>query len=142
MGKGLQLITSGLMLLVGGMTYLLFRPTTLVLFQLLHRMGMEDWTMQWREKVAGLHLPEFVVYSLPDGFWAAAYVMVIHALLQGQSAKTRLIAASVIPLIGTVAEGMQALGWAPGTFDVADIVCMLAPLAIYAAYIYKQSFNI
>ncbi len=141
MARGMQIAASMLMLLIGGLTYLLFRPTTLVLFQLVRLMGLEDAVLRWREEVAGARMPEFVVYCLPNGLWAAAYVLLIHALLMGQPAKTRLLAVAVIPLIGVVAEAMQAFGFLPGTYDNGDIACLLAPLAAYAAFIYKQHYN-
>ena len=134
MTRGMQIAASVLMLLIGGLTYLLFRPTTLVLFQLVRLMGLEDAVMRWR-------MPEFVVYCLPNGLWAAAYVLLIHALLMGQPAKTRLLAVAVIPLVGAGAEAMQAFGFLPGTYDNGDMACLLAPLAAYAAFIYKQHDN-
>lgn len=142
MARGVQIAASVLLLFMGGLTYLLFRPTTLVLFQLVRLMGLEAMVMRWREEVAGARLPEFVVYCLPNGLWAAAYVLLIHALLKGQPAKTRLLAVSVIPLIGAVGEAMQAFGFLPGTYDIGDMACLLAPLAAYAAFVCKQQYNI
>lgn len=130
-----------LLLTVGGMVYLMFRPRTLVLFVVAGALGLDGWVDGVRECVGGVALPEFVVYCLPNGLWALAYVIVIDWVMQSYSRGTRLLCASIIPVLGAVSELMQLCGWLPGTFDVGDVVCYLLPLLLYATWLVLAKSN-
>ena len=126
---------STLLFALGGALYVLFRSRGLLMFALAEKLGLTPLISTSREGVAHVHLPEFVVYSLPAGLWSAAFVVLMDGLFSQSSLRKRLLWASVIPLVGTVSELMQACGLLPGTFDVADLLCYLAP---YAAYVLIQ----
>ena len=70
------------LVLIGGMGYLLFRPTRLLIYQLASRTGMEPLLRQWREHTLQWDLPEWVVYCLPDGLWSAGYVLIVSGLFR------------------------------------------------------------
>ena len=136
-----KLWTAGSLLAVGGLIYIIFRSQTL-----LYRLVGEGWPWMVHLRTAAAELlqrsgavGEFVVFSLPDGFWATAYILLMDHVHRAAPARERIAWAAVIPLIGAAAELLQALcptGYRPwginlGTFDVLDLVCYLAPLAIY-----------
>ena len=123
--------TSLLLLAMGGMLYLLFRPRTLMMFGLADGMGLGGVVDGWRMAAQSLQLPAFVVYSLPGGLWSASYVLLTDALLRGQPRRIRLTGICVIPLIGAASELLQGFKLLPGTFDLADVACYLLPLAAY-----------
>lgn len=60
----LQMLIGLVMLLLGGMIYLLFRPTTLLLFHTLDMVGLMPLVTDWRTLAAACQPSEFVV-SLP-----------------------------------------------------------------------------
>lgn len=122
------------MLIVGGLLYLLYRPQTLLLFHVADAMGLSSGIGQWREGASGLQPAEFIVYNLPAGLWAASYVLITATLSQPLPRPRRRVAVAFIPLIGAVSELMQVVGLLPGTFDPADLVLYLLPLAVYAIY--------
>lgn len=134
------------LLVTGGAIYLLLRPTNLLMFKVVDGMGLSHDINRYREMTEHVCVPEFVVYCLPNGLWAAAYILLIDGLLHHQSKKVRMIAAAVIPLVGTTAELLQATGWLPGTFDYGDLLCLLLPLLAYelwlASYRPKTSLKI
>lgn len=127
-----------MLLLAGGLVYVLFRPTTLLLFHVAEGLGLADTIAQWRQAAAP-HCPApFTVYTLPAGLWALSYVLIVAPLAQGLPTLRRWAAVSFIPLLGAVSEVLQAPAIVPGTFDWADLALYLLPLMAYATLTTKQ----
>ena len=121
-----------LLFVAGGALHVPFRPRALLLVVLADKFGLSPLLGTVRAAFTNVHLPEFVVFSLPAGLWSAAYVMLMHGLFDRECRQKRLLWASVIPLLGALSELMQGFRVLPGTFDVADLACYVAP---YAAYV-------
>ena len=138
MTQRLKLSLGIVLLLVGGMTYLLFRPRTLLMFHVADYLGLSPVIDRIREGMTDAWLPEFIVYSLPGALWSAAYLLTVDCFLYGQSVRTRLVATSIIPLIGAASEVLQLTGMVPGTFDGWDLLCYLIPYLIYLSCITKN----
>ena len=136
MTQRLKLPLGMMMLLIGGMTYLLFRPQTLLMFHVTDAIGLSAAINSMREGISS-QLPEFIIYSLPGALWAAAYILTTEYFLYRQSVKTRILVAGIIPIIGAVSELLQFTGLLPGTFDVADLLCYLVPYLLYMSIILK-----
>lgn len=136
MTQRLKLPLGMMMLLIGGMTYLLFRPQTLLMFHVTDAIGLSATINSMREGISS-QLPEFIIYSLPGALWAAAYILTTEYFLYRQSVKTRIFVAGIIPIIGAVSELLQLTGLLPGTFDVADLLCYLVPYLLYMSIILK-----
>lgn len=118
----------------GGMTYLLFRDRHLAGFRLLDWIGfgtMVDTARRWASHIT---LPEWVIYSMPDGLWAAAYILLMHEAANEMTERKRILLASLIPALGLLSETMQAMGILRGTYDTADMICYATPLAIYYTF--------
>ena len=122
---------SGVLLAVGGAVYLLFRPGGMLLTIVLRYMGLGVVIDPLRQSVADVRLPEVLVYSLPGGLWSAAYILLMDALWHSHPAWQRRCWTAVIPLLGAGSEALQALGWLPGTPDMADVLCYLLPYILY-----------
>lgn len=131
MRKKYKLWLSLALLLAGGMVYVLFRPRTLVLFVLADMLGVGGCVDALRAMASAWHPSEFVVYCVPNGLWALAYVLVVDWVMQAYGCGTRLLCTSFMPLLGAASELMQLAGWLRGTFDVGDLVCYLLPYIIY-----------
>lgn len=127
-----------MLLLVGGLVYVLFRPTTLLLFHVAEGLGLADAIAQWRQAAAPYCPAPFTVYTLPAGLWALSYVLIVAPLAQGLPTLRRWVAVSFIPLLGAVSEVLQAPAIVPGTFDWADLALYLLPLIAYATLTTKQ----
>lgn len=136
MTQRLKLPLGMMMLLMGGMTYLLFRPQTLLMFHVTDAIGLSAAINSMREGISS-QLPEFIIYCLPGALWAAAYILTTEYFLYRQSVKTRILVAGIIPVIGAVSELLQLTGLLPGTFDVADLLCYLVPYLLYMSIILK-----
>lgn len=136
MTQRLKLPLGMMMLLMGGMTYLLFRPQTLLMFHVTDAIGLSAAINSMREGISS-QLPEFIIYSLPGALWAAAYILTIDSLMFRQSVMHRILVSGIIPVIGAVSELLQLIGLLPGTFDVADLLCYLIPYLLYLSITLK-----
>ncbi len=129
-----QLLIGVLLILLGGMIYLSFRPTTLLLFHVLDGLGMMPLLTLWRDWTAQWQPAEFVVYSLPGGLWAASYILLTYPLLHRQQTWLRIVVAGSVPALGFVSELLQQWGLLPGVFDIADLWCYGMPLLLLLFY--------
>lgn len=127
---------------LGGLIYLAFRPTTILLFHVADGMGLMPLIAQGRDWMATWQPAEFWVYSLPGGLWAAAYILVVYGLLAHLSTLLRLLIASSIPLIGILSELLQGAHCLPGVFDWADLLCYAAPLGVLYIYVTIKNLTI
>ena len=135
MAKTISILTTAAGLLTaGGLTYLLFRPCTLLMFRLVDALGAMGALEKFRGLVSdtGTRLPEWVVYCLPNALWSAAYILTVEALLKPSRGK--LAVAGIMPVAGAVSEWLQAVGVLGGTFDALDIVAYLLPYFAYLVY--------
>ena len=131
----MKLISGVASLLAGAVIYLLFRSKNLLGFELLNRIGVEPWADRMRSYTADVKLPDVVVNSLPGGLWALGYILVIDSIFGNQSRSTRIVWASVIPLLGVCSEVLQGVGLLPGVFDLRDLVCYALPFIIFVTRI-------
>ena len=136
MTQRLKLPLGMMMLLMGGMTYLLFRPQTLLMFHVTDALGLSAVINSMRKGISS-QLPEFIIYNLPGALWAAAYILTIDSLMFRQSVMPRILVSGIIPVIGAVSELLQLTGLLPGTFDVADLLCYLVPYLLYMSITLK-----
>jgi hypothetical protein len=122
---------------LGASIYVLWRPTRLRIFAWLAQAGLGDAVMGARESAAelGQRLPDWVLYTLPDALWAlalsAAMARIWRTQLRARGAWVWLAMGAVI---GAGGEGLQWLGWLPGTADWADALASLvgAGLGLWA----------
>lgn len=136
MTQRLKLPLGMMLLLMGGMTYLLFRPQTLLMFHVTDALGLSAVINSMRKGISS-QLPEFIIYNLPGALWAAAYILTIDSLMFRQSVMPRILVSGIIPVIGAVSELLQLIGLLPGTFDVADLLCYLVPYLLYLSITLK-----
>ena len=118
-------------LTIGGMIYVLYRSHSLLVFHIAGKLGLSAWIDHIRNSAPILELPEWVIYSLPGGLWAAAYILMIEAVAQPWPPRKRMLWASSIPLCGIASELLQGIGCLPGIFDPIDALCYAIPLGFY-----------
>lgn len=128
---GETLFAAFLALSAGGAMYLLFRPRGLVLFRAVDRLGLTDTVDAMRRAASVADLPEWVVYCLPNGLWALAYVLIADMLMRERPLISKFAVASVIPVLGIASESLQGMGLLCGTFDWGDMAAYSSPFVIY-----------
>lgn len=115
-------------LLVGGFIYLFFRSSNLKMFSWLKRIGLEEVFEPIRENFTtlGTNLPDWILYSLPDGLWVYAFTSAILIIWDGKPSKWLFL-----PVIsGPIVELFQLLNLFPGTFDLIDLGLMLLAILL------------
>lgn len=121
-------------LFLGTMIYLLFRTTSLLVFDWLGFVGLLGPLMDFREFMAPVQssLPEWFLFSLPDGLWVYSWVasmVLVWGRISGfQSGFWILIG----PVLGCGSELAQYGMLLPGTFEISDLEFYL--LGAFLAY--------
>ena len=141
MRQRLQILAGVILLVAGGLIYTLFRPTTLLGFRLTDAIGLSPLINNWRTALATQQPAPFIVYCLPNGFWSAAFILIMDRVFAHQPLRQRLCWTAVIPGIGIAAELLQEVGIVPGTFDWLDILCYAVPYLVYVGIIRLKSTN-
>lgn len=110
--------------IIGGLVYLFWRPDSIAFLGWLNVIGLDRSLVHLRIQVAPLYiyLPEWVIYSLPNGLWAFSYAFIITALWWPTLTALKYLWLATIPLVGLGYEVMQYLGIIPGVFCYTDLV--------------------
>jgi hypothetical protein len=130
--KIIQLIVSLLLLAIGGMIYLLFRSSELIMFKWIEVFGIDSSINLLRKYTLGLNLSNFIVYSLPNMLWLLSYMLTIDLLWRSDSSKY-LIWLSILPIVSMSSEILQIWKIVPGTFDIVDIIAYLMAPVLFLA---------
>lgn len=124
-------ISASLMLLLGIMLYLLYRPQTLLVFKIINAVGLGGIIDNLRLAFSVFQFNSFIIHSLPAGLWTASYLMMMYVFTKFHKKKVRLLLALPLPISAIILEFLQLLGWCTGTFDVSDLICYVIPLLIF-----------
>ena len=124
MTPGYLLVACGLPILVGGLIYLLFRSTELLMFRWVEALGLDEALHQSRAQVATLdiELSEFTLFCLPDGVWVFACTAFFARLWHDGPLWMRVFWIGLGPVLAIGGELGQIIGFVPGTFDLLDML--------------------
>lgn len=133
-----KLITSevslGVVLLAYGCAiYLLFRSKSLNIYQWCSVFGLSNTIDTLRYIVKDWHVPEFVKFCLPDGFYCASYILMIDAIWYKDKGFVKNTIISLVPIVTVSSEMLQYFGLVKGTFDIYDLICYIIPTLIYVS---------
>lgn len=137
-----QVILGFVFLACGCLIYLLFRSKSLNIYQWCNALGLSEIIDSHRYAVSTFVISEWVRYSLPDGLYCAAYILIIDAIWKNDNRLIKFIIISLVPFITISSELLQYFGLIKGTFDMYDLICYSIPPIIYLIYIYNSfKFN-
>ncbi len=131
-----SLSISVLMLVMGGMIYLLFRDNSLLMFEWVRSVGLENSINYARENTSWLLISDWVKYSLPDGLWCASYILLMATIWSNKNFLIRFIWTITLPCVAVITEFLQLFGILIGTYDSFDLICYIIPILIYLGYEY------
>ena len=111
-------------IVVGATIYVLWRSTALRVFTWLALGGLAAPVARLRELAAplGSALPDWFLYSLPDGLWVYAVMSFMARVWREDARRRRVLWIAAGPLLGVGWEMAQRAGIAPGTFDGVDLL--------------------
>ena len=126
MTKGNRIIfTVVFPLLVGGLTYILFRADTLKMFQWFSRLGLEESIHRIRQTTYGqFKMPAWFIFSLPDALWLFSFTNLMLILWKDKFSINSMFWILLAPTVGIFSELGQAIKIVPGTFDLTDLVLL------------------
>ncbi|TGK11254.1 hypothetical protein EHO98_22225 [Leptospira stimsonii] len=115
---------SFLLLLTGSMIYILFRPTSLLMFRWFEFFQFFGSIRILRELFRDQPVPDWIVYNLPFGLWMFSGMILIESIWHGTKSKWSYFYLWVIPSIALGSEFLQYFRWIPGTFDSLDVIIL------------------
>src|SRR5699024_2134565 len=109
------------------MIYLLFRPNDLLLFKWVDFLGLKEIIETFREFAYPLksNLPDWFIYSLPNGLWLYSLVVSILTIWGHKITQNNIAWIFLAFLVGFGAEFGQLLGIIQGTFDIYDLLTII-----------------
>ncbi|MEL6348771.1 MAG: hypothetical protein AAFV53_37045 [Myxococcota bacterium] len=124
---------------VGGLVYLLFRDTGLLMFRWADALQLTPVLVDARAAVAPLSadVPDVLRFSLPDGAWVFSYTAFFARLWRDGPLWMRVFWIGLGPAMAIGGElGQLIPGFVPGTFDPLDLVfyVVAAVGALWVAY--------
>lgn len=125
-------------LVVGILIYLLYRPYTILIFDLLDKINLLQCVVKLREIFPINCTNEVIIYSLPSCLWTASYLLYMYTLVRKFSFRGKLTLALLLPILALVFEFLQGLGLCTGTFDIVDVIFYIIPILTYIFKIVKD----
>ena len=105
--------------LLGASIYLLFRSPSLLVFWWIDGIGLLDHLKVVRDHLSVVQLPDWFLYSLPDGLWVYATTSWMLLIWRGTKPVFWLSAGL---LLAVATEFGQAVNWVPGTYQSMDVL--------------------
>ena len=133
---------SGVLLLICGCAiYLLFRSRSLNIYQWCCALGLTSIIERFRRIVQDWNVPDIIRFSLPDGMYCAAYILIVDAIWYKEQSVQKYVVIALVPIITIGSELLQNFNLVRGTFDVFDLVCYALPPLVYVCIIVYQKYN-
>jgi hypothetical protein len=125
-GLGFVLLCCVLPVFVGGMIYLAFRDTSLLMFRWAGWLALDGAIEAMRSHTLPYRpgIPDWVLFSVPDGVWVFACTAFFARLWHDGHWAFRLFWIGLGPALAIGGELGQLpfVGLVPGTFDTADLL--------------------
>lgn len=117
---------------IGSMIYILFREKTLLMFDWFSYLKLDFIIDFLRNNFYGYRtcIPKSVLFSLPDALWVYSFTMFLSIYF-----KNKILLSAIF--IGSVITEISQLWFVVGTFDIYDVIYMLA-LYLVAMYFIKK----
>ena len=124
-------------LLVGGLLYILYRPTSLLMFAWFAELGLEPVVTNMRTLAGRLGVPpDFVVYSLPGGLWAYSLLAYLRLALGHQPGRLRGWLLPTACLLVAL-ELVQLASARLGVFSPADLLTTVGAIGLFLTLTFR-----
>ena len=124
-------------LFFGGLIYISFRQGTLKMFRWFDSFNLSAVISKLRLYTMPIsdHLPDWFLYSFPDGLWVFSYLSLLLLVWDNVISKHNIHWLLLVPAIALFSEIGQHFKIVPGTFDVMDlmfyILSVILPIIIF-----------
>ena len=116
-----------LTVLLGGLIYIAFRQDTLKMFNWFDSINLSAVISKLRLFTLPLsdYLPNWFLYSLPDGLWLFSYLSVLLVVWDNVISKHNIHWLLLVSVVAIFSEIGQFFKIVPGTFDIFDLIFYL-----------------
>ena len=129
-------------LLFGGLIYVFFRTSSLLMFSWYKNIGLGEVLSRLRKStipIAGF-IPDWILYSLPDGLWIFSYVCLILFIWKNSVSLRNIFWILIIPGLAISSELCQRFTFITGTFDWTDLLLYIFGMTLPFIF-FKKSIN-
>lgn len=124
-------------LMIGGLIYLAFRTDSLLMFKWFDAILLDTPIEYLREMTltSSKHLPNWFLFSLPDGLWIFSYISLTLVIWRNKITKQNVFWILIIPCFAIISELGQSFKIVSGTFDYTDLTFyflgVITPLVLF-----------
>ncbi len=115
---------------IGGLIYLGYRPMSLQMFTWVDTIGLTPQVIILRNIAYDIQY-NWVKYSLPDGLWLFAYMLIIDSIWNGHENISSYLFIFSLPILALLSEFFQYFNLLPGVFDLLDLACYFCSILMY-----------
>lgn len=126
-----------LLLVIGGILYILYRDKSLIMFSWFEMVGIDRFIDSIRE-IANVHPYYWIKYNLPAGLWLFSYMFIMDAVWSDCKSINRKMFIWILPIIALLSEFMQIFGICPGTFDIFDLLSYSLAIILFKTIKYYE----
>lgn len=110
---------------------MLWRPANLLMFYV-WGSTIPEWLTTYRDVFENTSVPQWFIYSLPDGLWSFAYMQIMVVVWnKSPNVKLKLLFIFIIPVLGIIVEFLQFSDVFYGTGDLSDIALYMISIIIF-----------
>ncbi|HUR31485.1 MAG TPA: hypothetical protein VMZ69_08620 [Saprospiraceae bacterium] len=129
------IIISTASLLLGALLYSATRSESIYLNQFVSQFGDGAVLRFFQKLIHNTDIPEWIIYSLPDGLWMFALILLILMLWDFKLNKGSFLWVIIAFFLGILFEALQGLHIVRGTFDIIDIYFILIAVILPILYL-------
>ena len=118
-------------LLLGGLIYVIFRDKSLLMFDWFNTIGISNEVDGLRRMFQGEGIYGWVKYSLPDGLWIFSYMFIVDAIWDRERNAVSMIFLWGLPIVAVLSECLQYFSLLPGVFDWMDIASYMLAISLF-----------
>lgn len=125
--QAIDILLASACLLAGSVLYILFRPTTLLMFHWADSLALMESIATIRIHVhsSNGYLADWTIYSLPFALWVLSYLLFVNGVWGNSTSYWRIAYFWSVPIMALFAEIAQGLSVIPGHFDPVDLVTII-----------------
>lgn len=123
--KYLIILAIWLPLILGGLIYISFRPTSLIMFGWIKFFKLSFIVVSLNEFFSYFAFPSWVIYNLPNALWTFSFTLLMIYIWRHERNTKSIFWISIPPVISILIEIGQGFHFINGTFDLKDLFLIL-----------------
>ena len=121
-------------LCIGLFIYTTSRADILYINQWLAPIGGFELKSFFQSLLSQIFIPQWIIYSLPDGLWMLALTLSILMIWNYRIDKKSLPWLGTAMIVGISVEVFQAVHWIKGSFDIIDLLFIMLGAILPASF--------